>query len=306
MESHLILYNCGQSTMRVLVLLAAYNGERWIREQVDSIFNQDGVSVDILCSVDLSSDQTLEILKSYNNDNIRILPYGKVFGGAGPNFYHLIREANFTNYDYIALADQDDIWLNDKISYAISSMEEEGAKAFSSDVTAFWADGATKLIKKSYNQTSYDHFFESPGPGCSFVLAADLALELQKFITSSDESSLIDLHDWLIYAYVRSGDHKWLIGKEPKLLYRQHEDNQCGANSGLSGLRKRLKIMGSGWYAGQVLKLLKLFDPDSKLYKRLERLHSVDRIFLFLASSKFRRKNKEKILLSIAILLRIF
>ena len=292
--------------MRVLVLLAAYNGEKWIKEQVDSILNQEDVSVDILCSVDLSCDQTLEILENYNSNNVSVLPYGKIFGGAGPNFYHLIREAHFTNYDYIALADQDDIWLNDKISYAIRSMEEEETKAFSSDVTAFWSDGSTKLIKKSYSQTSYDYFFESPGPGCSFVLATDLALELQKFITSCDESSLIDLHDWLIYAYVRNCGHKWLISRESKLLYRQHEENQCGANSGLSGLRRRLEIMNSGWYAGEVLKLFKLFDPKSKLYKRLERFHFVDRIFLFFASSKFRRKNKDKILLSVAILLGIF
>ncbi|EAP95089.1 glycosyltransferase [Vibrio splendidus] len=291
---------------RVLVILAAYNGEKWIQEQVDSILKQTGVSLDILCSVDLSTDSTFEILDSYGSDKVKVLPYGERYGGAGPNFYRLFRDASFQEYDYVALADQDDIWLDDKVISAIYEMELSSSEALSSDVTAFWADGKEKTIVKSSPQTSYDHFFESPGPGCSFVLSHDLALGLQVFIKSKCESELIDLHDWLIYAFARSFGYKWTISNKSKLLYRQHDNNQCGANSGIKGIGKRFKIMRKGWYSSQVIRLFKLFDPESLLLERIERRSHVDRLYLFLKSSRFRRKNREKIMLSVAILLRLF
>lgn len=291
---------------RVLVLLAAYNGEEWIQEQVDSILKQTGVSLDILCSVDLSTDSTFDILDSYSSDKLNMLPYGERYGGAGPNFYRLFRDASFQEYDYVALADQDDIWLDDKIVSAIYEMELSSSEALSSDVTAFWADGKEKTIVKSSPQTQYDHFFESPGPGCSFVLNKDLALGLQKFIKSRCESELIDLHDWLIYAFARSFGYKWTISNQSKLLYRQHDNNQCGANSGIKGIGKRLKIMRQGWYSSQVIRLFKLFHPESSLLKRIERRSHVDRLYLFSKSGRFRRKNREKFMLSVAILLRLF
>ncbi|MEZ9480632.1 glycosyltransferase [Vibrio splendidus] len=291
---------------RVLVLLAAYNGESWIHEQMDSILSQKGVTLDILCSVDLSTDSTLDILKRYEGDRVKVLPYGARYGGAGPNFYRLFRDASFQDYDYIALADQDDIWLDDKIISAVSDMELNSSQAFSSDVTAFWANGHNKTIVKSSPQTSHDHFFESPGPGCSFVLGCGLALELQKFIRSMDESKLIDLHDWLIYAFARNFGYSWIISNQSRLLYRQHDNNQCGANSGIKGITKRLKIMREGWYSDQVIRLFKLFDPDSSLLRRIERKSGLDRLYLFVRCSRFRRKNRDKIMLSAAILLKLF
>lgn len=291
---------------RVLVLLAAYNGEEWIQEQIDSILKQRGVALDILCSVDLSTDSTFDMLNDQNSEKIKILPYGDRYGGAGPNFYRLFRDACFQEYDYIALADQDDIWLEDKIISAINDMELTSSEAFSSDVTAFWANGKEKTIVKSAPQTSHDHFFESPGPGCSFVLNKKLALSLQGFIKSKEESDLIDLHDWLIYAYARSLGYKWTISSQSKLLYRQHNNNQCGANSGIKGIGKRLKIMKKGWYANQVIRLFKLFDPESLLLKRIERKNHLDRVYLFFKCSRFRRKNREKLMLSVAILLKLF
>lgn len=291
---------------RVLVLLAAYNGEEWIQEQVDSILKQRGVTLDILCSVDLSTDTTFDILNSNGSDKIKLLPYGERYGGAGPNFYRLFRDASFEEYDYVALADQDDIWLEDKIISAIDEMELSSSQALSSDVTAFWANGKEKKIIKSSPQTSYDHFFESPGPGCSFVLNNDLAMGLQVFIKSKCESELIDLHDWLIYAFARSFGYKWTISSKSKLLYRQHDNNQCGANSGMKGIGKRIKIMKKGWYSSQVIRLFKLFYPESSILRRIERRSHADRLYLSFKSRRFRRKNSEKLMLAVAIVLRLF
>ena len=99
---------------KVAVLLAAYNGMKWIDEQIQSILNQKQVSVDIHISVDVSTDGTyehcLQLASQYSN--IYVLPYGVRYGGAARNFYRLIRDVDLTGYDFVSFADQDDIWLS--------------------------------------------------------------------------------------------------------------------------------------------------------------------------------------------------
>ena len=94
---------------KIAVLLAAYNGERWIQEQINSILTQKKVDVTVYVSLDLSNDKTLDIIETYKKKSVILLPYGDKFGAAAPNFYRLIQDVDFQNYDYIALSDQDDI-----------------------------------------------------------------------------------------------------------------------------------------------------------------------------------------------------
>lgn len=74
---------------KVAVLLAAYNGMQWIKEQIDTVFNQQNVDVTIYISVDLSTDGTYEWAEQLaeTHANVVLLPYGERFGGAGPNFF---------------------------------------------------------------------------------------------------------------------------------------------------------------------------------------------------------------------------
>lgn len=290
---------------RVAVLLAVYNGEKYLKEQLDSIFSQSGVFVKVFASVDLSKDHSLSVLLDYQDkQELEVLPYGERYGSAGANFFRLINDVETKDFDYVAFADQDDVWLSDKLRSGILELKDSRADALSSDVIAFWEGGERKLIKKSYAQTRYDHLFESPGPGCSFLLTQELVVNLKRFI--QDVPQLIDLHDWFIYAYARSFGYNWVISNQAAVLYRQHDANQCGANNGFSGLRKRLKIMRSGWYHNQVLQLFEMFEPDNPLTKRIKRKNYFDSLCLSIKILHFRRRNKERLLLFAAILLRLF
>ena len=109
---------------RVVVLMSSYNGERYIRNQIDSICNQQGDFVlDIIVRDDGSSDDTINILEEYANQ-------GKVRWYTGQNlkparsFIDLI--LNVCGYDYYAFSDQDDFWYQDKIQCAIDWIK--GAK----------------------------------------------------------------------------------------------------------------------------------------------------------------------------------
>jgi rhamnosyltransferase len=239
---------------KVAVLLAAYNGRAWIGNQVNSILAQDSVDVTIFVSVDQSKDGTEQFVDQLSLDEPRlsILPHGKKFGGAGPNFYRLISEVDFSGFDYVAFADQDDIWLPNKLSRACDQLAESGADAYSSNVTAFWPDGRQVLVNKSQPQVRWDFLFEAAAPGCTYVMTIELARELQAFIMkNSKKVQKIAMHDWFTYAFSRARGYSWVIDSYPGMRYRQHAQNQVGANSGFWAFIYRAGRVLDGWGLGQ-------------------------------------------------------
>ncbi len=124
--------------------MATYNGECWIEEQLKSIIGQRGVDLSIFISDDLSTDNTLNIceeFKALHPSIINILPSTDKFGGAGKNFYRLIKDVDFESYDYICFSDQDDIWYKGKIKNAIDCLALNNADCYSSNVIAYYPSG---------------------------------------------------------------------------------------------------------------------------------------------------------------------
>jgi rhamnosyltransferase len=242
--------------VKFVVLLATFNGGRYIRTQIDSLISQT-VNVDIFVSDDQSTDDTMSILQEYerNLSNFKIIDHDQKFGCAAKNFYYLINNVVLETYDYVAFCDQDDIWAHEKLSFSVHQMQIYSADGYSSDCIAFWEgkNNKKKLIKKSYGQTKFDHWFESPGPGCTQVFTAKTFKKFQKFIRKHwSLVQEIDYHDWLVYAFYRHNNLIWVISDKPLLFYRQHLSNQMGANSGVTQIFKRLKLIQKRWYRLQI------------------------------------------------------
>ena len=238
----------------VAVCLAAFNGVRYLPQQMDTILSQTGVVVTVFVSVDCSSDGTEDWFRQLQATEHRVvlLPCGEKFGGAAPNFFRLLREVDFSAFDYVAYADQDDIWLPEKLKRATGQLTETGADGYSSDVVAFWESGRSIYIRKSYPQRQWDYLFESAGPGCTFVFRRNLALELQTALRENQEGAQdVGLHDWFTYAFARARNRPWIIDDYPSLMYRQHEDNQVGVNAGVSALVWRARKVLDGWGLNQ-------------------------------------------------------
>ncbi len=108
------------------VCLAAYNGIAYIEEQIESILLQKNIDLKIFISVDKSTDGTEVRLAEWvkHEPRLTLLPFGQRFGGAGPNFFRLLREVDLENFDYLSFADQDDIWKVNKVEDMISIMEK--------------------------------------------------------------------------------------------------------------------------------------------------------------------------------------
>ncbi|WP_368922132.1 glycosyltransferase [Comamonas aquatica] len=291
----------------VAVLLAAYNGEDWLEEQLASILEQVEVDLTVYISLDDSSDRSREIVKriSEEHKNVILMREGK-FGSAGKNFYGILKDSNIPlGHDYYCLADQDDIWLKEKLCQAIALMDKTGSSGYSSNVTAFWASCQHRMIVKSQPQRKWDYFFEAAGPGCTYVLEAGLYKELADFLRASEiPVERFEAHDWLIYAFARSRRYPWTIDERSYMLYRQHASNQVGANKGMRAYLKRFRMVMSGnWFdrAETLIRILGLHEQrPAKLV--LEKKPSSYLKMAFLVG-ELRRKRSEQIYLSLFLFL---
>ncbi len=245
--------------------MATYNGSEWLTEQLESILGQVAVEITVFVSDDSSFDGTQAILEQYTRSRpeVQILPQIERRGGAAANFYRLFRDVDFSGYDYVALADQDDAWLPDKLIRAHQLLVAERISAYSSNVVAFWTPSRRRLIEKAQPQRRWDYLFEAAGPGCTYVLTSEVAARFQTFVrTRWEEVCGVGLHDWLLYAFVRSHGESWKIDERPSMLYRQHGQNQVGVNMGFQAFMRRVRQVADGWAIAQARLIANLVGAD--------------------------------------------
>ena len=140
---------------KVQILLATYNGESFLRGQLDSIVNQEYKSWELLIHDDGSIDNTIQILNEYENKypkKVKLLNDQKVFSSASKNFFHLIenrsKEANL-----YCFCDQDDIWHKSKLKIIIERyLSQEGEEPLLIHPDLCLIDKEGELLEKSHNK----------------------------------------------------------------------------------------------------------------------------------------------------------
>ena len=247
----------------VQVLLSSYNGEKYIREQLDSILAQKNVAVKLLVRDDGSTDKTVEILKAYEeaNDNIRVLCGENL--GVIHSFFTLIEEAE--EAEFTAFADQDDVWLPEKLFRAVSALE--GQKT---ELPLVYCS-AKQLVDEQLNPLSQALLYNNVRPdfgnalvenmctGCTCVINREM-LKLLKGRTPD----FTVMHDFWIYL-VGSCFGRVLYDKESYILYRQHSGNELGAASSLlENYKRRIKNFKKhrGQLTRQAKELLRLYEKE--------------------------------------------
>ena len=111
---------------KVLIMMATYNGEKFIREQLESIIRQTYKDWNLIIQDDGSQDKTVEIIQEYidKDSRINLVKNNNKFHGAYYNFHSLINSCKgLDNYGYYAFADQDDIWNEKKIEKLVYRLE---------------------------------------------------------------------------------------------------------------------------------------------------------------------------------------
>lgn len=290
----------------VAVCLAAFNGMRWLPEQLDSILAQTGVTVTVVLSVDQSRDGTEAWLneRASNDSRVVLLPHGEKFGGAARNFFRIIQDSNFSEFDYISFADQDDIWLPDKLQRAHEILSKTEADAYSSNVTAFWPDGRKTLIEKSQAQVRWDFLFEAAGPGCTYVMRKELVYAIQALLKNRwADVQQVGLHDWFVYAFARAHGYRWVIDSYAGMRYRQHEKNQVGVNMGWKALLHRAGKIVSGWGLSQSALIADLVGlGDDTFVRRWSGGSRTGLLWLACHAWQCRRRLRDKLLFALSCL----
>lgn len=242
----------------MLILLASYNGVRWIRRQIESILTQEAVNARIVIADDGSSDGTLEEIARFpQSAGVTLSTPSSPAGSAAQNFLRLIRATPAADCDFVAFSDQDDLWHSTKLSRACRALSSSACVGYSSATIAAWPDGREFVLRQATRPRAGDFLFEGAGQGCTFVLRADFYERIRRFVTAhAPLTREVHYHDWMIYALARSWGQSWTFDPSPSVQYRQHTGNDTGARATLSGVRKRLTLIKGGWYRRQLAAIL--------------------------------------------------
>lgn len=237
-------------TKKVEILLATYNGERYLREQLDSIVSQYYEHWLVRACDDASTDSTYEILCEYQNryPDKFVIERNKVgFGSAKKNFMHLMKQSSC---EYVMCCDQDDVWLPDKISRTLQKMKdvEQNNMPVLIHTDLKVADDNLQIISESFFAHSnfrkqfglHEVLIQNFVTGCTMMMNRAL-VELMKQI---EDTEGILMHDWaaaiLATAFGRVG-----FVDTATMLYRQHAVNSVGAKKyGLALFIEKIKGTG--------------------------------------------------------------
>ena len=221
----------------VLVLMATYNGEKYLNDQLKSIFNQTDVLVKVLVRDDGSTDNTISILKDWSKTN-NLEWYTGEHLNVQFGFYDLMVHAKNYNYNYFAFSDQDDIWDSDKLYIALQHLQE----ADNLKPSLYYC--GQKLVDENLNylDTHYlntkrnlkTKFIFSDIAGCTAVFNKDLLLKVITY-----KPSYMMMHDtWILKVCLSLGGEVF-VDKNPHMNYRQHGNNTVGLSNALSSKIKR-------------------------------------------------------------------
>ena len=110
---------------KIAVILSTYNGEKYLKEQMDSLLSQEGVDITLFVRDDGSTDRTVEMIQSYS-DKMDILLFKESNVGFERSFRAAVLKTEGRSFDFYAFCDQDDIWYEDKLAKGIDYIESLG------------------------------------------------------------------------------------------------------------------------------------------------------------------------------------
>ena len=217
------------------ILLATYNGEEYISQQLDSLLNQTYKDIRILIHDDCSKDNTVTIVKEYSkkySDKIILIQDQIHCGSAQKNFMHL---AKFSTAEYVMFCDQDDFWLPEKVEKTFNEMKRVEAQSKKDipilvfcDYKAVDSNLQNLNFNESHNQIAEYKLSFSNLLVQNYVTGCTMMINKVLCEMMGDYDSRILMHDWWL-ALLASSCGQISHLSEPLILYRQHGDNTVGA-----------------------------------------------------------------------------
>ena len=224
------------------ILLPTYNGEKYLKEQLDSILNQTYKNIRLIISDDCSKDSTPEILEEYRKKDERIELYlQKENIGVVKGIEFLLKKVKS---NYYMLADQDDVWLPIKVEKSIETLTKQNADLVFGDLevvdqnlkTIYPSFGDFMMLNRKINKyiDSYKvNYLYNCVTGCTVLSKKEF---IEKILPIPTESKYL-IHDhWIGLIVALNGKLAYM--PEKYIKYRQHGDNQVGTDKISHGFKK--------------------------------------------------------------------
>lgn len=223
------------------ILMSTYNGEKFVSEQIDSILSQTHPCIRLTIRDDGSSDGTTEILSRYAENDERITLILQENVGVVGSFYRLLLDAD-QGCGYFAFADQDDVWLPDKLTRALQVLAE-----YDDAMPLLYCSGleyvTVDLKHLGYSQNVSiepclnNALVQNIAQGCTIVINK----AARELLLKHDWPPQVMMHDWWFYVVVSAFGKVVRDDGFISMKYRQHGSNVIGGTvSFFSDLRKRI------------------------------------------------------------------
>lgn len=226
--------------MKISVALAAYKGEQYIAEQLESILGQLGENDEIIVSDDYTAGKTRDIVADMASRDKRIRYIEGEGKGVVKNFENAIRNCDG---DVIFLSDQDDVWLPGKVENVIAEIKN-GAQLVLHDASVTDAD--LNITDESYfsshgsDSSFYGNLIRNTFVGCCMAFTRELVTETLPFPEG------LPMHDWWIALIALKKKRKTVLLSKPLILWRRHGDNVTGGKTSFTQkVIWRLKMISS-------------------------------------------------------------
>lgn len=258
---------------KIQVLMSTYNGERFLREQLDSIFAQKGVEVSMLVRDDGSTDSTVDILREYEEKHNLKWYTGENLGSA-KSFMDAIYKSD--ECPYYAFADQDDIWDDDKLVSAVNMLKNSSKPAFYFSDARISDEHGKPFGKLLYGQDPKINFFSLACVGGILGCTQVFNKALKDVIVKAPFPENIRMHDYYIAMICVGIGGDMVFDINPRINYRQHGGNVVGVAVGFKNkMKSRFKRFineGNIIIAPQAQEILERYDltaENAKLCRRV-------------------------------------
>lgn len=235
--------------VRISVAMITYNGEKYLREQLDSMLCQLSEQDEIIVSDDGSTDGTLTILKEYQNKDNRIRVIEGPRAGIKKNVEHALQQCLG---EIIFLADQDDIWKHNKVTRVLEVMDKEKCTLVVHDAQVF---------QENPEQITMESFFAFRNAGAGVLkniiknsyIGCCMAFRREVLERVVPIPSTIEMHDQWIGILSDFYCGKSVFLQEPLLFYRRHEENSSAMRHYGIGKMIRNRVVFLIRFIGRIL-----------------------------------------------------
>lgn len=270
---------------KITILLATYNGEKYLEEQLKSLILQKNVILNILVRDDGSTDGTLDILRQWER-NDQFAWYSGTHVGVQKGYYDLMKKAREYESDFFAFCDQDDRWDSDKLEIAVKELDK-----FPDTVPALYYSGQRLAGENLFfisdhrlneNRDKISRYVITDIAGCTAVFNCRLLYKVLEY-----EPQYMLMHDSWLYRVCVSIGGNVKIDSQSHMDYRQHSKNTFGMGIGIVGkvihgihyltklsMEKEIREVKKGYYDQMTPEFKKLTDEvcGYKKYARLKKI----------------------------------